>query len=327
MGSFPGLVPGSNVGGWNISVPFQAQQGGQASLGGNVNPLLPINTSTNTSFPMMPQGAVSTSATSGFPASFPTNTNTGGFSANLGGYTSAPLPGSSPGAAPPGLPGGGTGTLGTGSGFSPPGGVIGLGNLTPNQQDKLLKNLNNTFGKGYGPLIYSFLQGGAGYNQQAINNLVAGLQPGFERQSQNLLQQFSAGGNRFGSGAQIGLGDLASQQQLQVGELETQMYEQSVQDFMNVMMGLAAPTAKRVASTPSLFDQIAGGIGAAASIIGAPFTGGLSLAGLGPSLGMAGGGGGGATSGGMGDYAGIDQGGILGDIPFSGYGPGTTLAG
>src|SRR6516165_2466784 len=252
MGSFPGLVPGSNVGGWGISVPYQAQQGGQASLGGNINPLLSINTSTNSSFPMMPQSAVSTSATSGFPSTFPTNTNTGGFSANTGAYPSAPLPGSSPGAAPPGLPGGGTG-------FSPPGGIPGtnLGSLTPNQQDKLLKNLNNTYGKGMGALIYSFLQGGAGYNQQAINNLVAGLQPGFERQTQNLLQQFSAGGNRFGSGAQIGLGDLASQQQLQVGELETQMYEQAVQNFMNVMMGVGKSSAERIDlahSQPSLID-------------------------------------------------------------------------
>jgi hypothetical protein len=298
MSSNPGLIPGSNIGGWNISVPFQAQQGGQASLGGNVNPLLPINTSTNTSFPMMPQGAVSGSATSGFPAnlgtvpqSFPTNTNTGGFSANLGAYGSAPLSGSSPGAAPPGLPGGGTGTLGTGHGYSPPGGVLGLGNLTPNQQDKLLKNLNNTFGKGYGPLIYSFLQGGAGYNQQAINNLVAGLQPGFERQSQNLLQQFSAGGNRFGSGAQIGLGDLASQQQLQVGELETQMYEQAVQNFMNVMMGVGKSSAERIDlanSQPSLIDQILGGLGGAAGGIGSLLGGLTGAASAGAGAGAAG---------------------------------------
>ena len=123
MGSVPGLVPGANVGGWNISVPYAPQQGGQASIGGTVNPFLAINTGTSTSLPTYPQGAVSGSATSGFP--MPVTTS--GFGANTGAYPSSPLvPGTTSGAPS-------TGTLGTGTGSATPGGIPGLnlGSLTP----------------------------------------------------------------------------------------------------------------------------------------------------------------------------------------------------
>jgi hypothetical protein len=166
-----------------------------------------------------------------------------------------------------------------------------------------------------GELVFSFLQSGAGYNPQAINNLLAGLQPGFERQTQNLMQQFSAGGNRFGSGAQIAAGDLASQQQLQVGELETQMYEQAVSDYMNVLMGASgASTQRRNISMqqPSMFDKIASGIGAILHGGAIPTTN-ISSGGGGGSFGGDSSGGGG---GGIGDYAGFGGPGLPGDMPI-----------
>jgi hypothetical protein len=247
-----GLIPGANNSGTQLSVPYAAQQGGQASLGGNLNPLLPINTSTSTSNPTLPQGAVSTSATSGLPApSVPSAqaSSSSGFPAN--------------GANSPSVPGGGSSTSSS---------MLGLGSLSPSQQSALNRNLSKTYGSGLAATIMQFLQGGAGYNQASINNLVSGLQPQFQQSQNDLLQQFSAGGARFGSGAQLGESNLLSQQNLQVGELESQMYEQSIQNYMSVLMGAASPTATRIENTPSTFDDVMSGL-----------TGGLSglVAGMG----------------------------------------------
>ena len=242
----PGLIPGSNLSGTNISLPFNMTGNtSDAALGGTINPLLPINTSSSTSFPMMPQGAISNSSSSGFPAPVTLGpsgfTGAGaalGFPANTGAATS--------------------GTIGSGTG----GGLPGIGtSLTPTQAKHLQQGLDATYGKGIGDLIVNFLQGGAGYNQQAIQNLIAQLQPTFSRQQQDLLQQFSAGGSRFGSGGQIGLADLMSQQGLEVGSLETQMYESAINNFMQILMGSGGANAQRKANSPSGWDIVSGILG------------------------------------------------------------------
>jgi hypothetical protein len=233
-----GLIPGANSSGTQLAVPFAPQQGGQAALGGNLNPLLPINTSTSTSMPTFPQSAVSTSATSGLPAPAAAPSAPGG-------ATSA-FPAN--GTGTPSVPGGGSGSGSTNA--------LGLGSLSPSQQSALQRNLSKTYGSGLASTILQFLQGGAGYNSAAINNLVSGLQPQFQQSQNDLLQQFSAGGARYGSGAQLGESNLLSQQNLQVGELESQMYEQAISNYMNVLMGAAGPTATRIENTPSTFDNI-----------------------------------------------------------------------
>src|ERR1700679_62094 len=111
-----GLIPGANSSGLQISVPYASQQGGQAALGGNLNPLLPINTSTSTSMPTFPQSAVSTSATSGLPAPAAAPSSPGG-------ATSA-FPAN--GTGTPSVPGGGSGSGSTNA--------LGLGSLSPSQQ-------------------------------------------------------------------------------------------------------------------------------------------------------------------------------------------------
>lgn len=237
-----GLIPGANSSGTQISVPYSAQAGGQASLGGNLNPLLPINTSTSTGLPTLPQGAVSTSATSGLPAP-------AAAPAAPGGATSTAFQAN--GSSAPSVPGSGSSTTSS---------QLGLGSLSPSQQSALQRNLSKTYGSGLASTILQFLQGGAGYNSTAINNLVAGLQPQFQQSQNDLLQQFSAGGARFGSGAQIGESNLLSQQNLQVGELESQMYEQAIQNYISVLMGAASPTATRIENTPSTFDDVLSGL-------------------------------------------------------------------
>jgi hypothetical protein len=137
---------------------------------------------------------------------------------------------------------------------SPLGGALGVP-TTGEGENKTLNSLNKTFGAGLGTAIYNFLAGGAGFNQDAINNMLAAMQPGFNQANENLITQFGSSGNRFSSGAEIGLADQQSQQVLSEGQLETQMYEQSVNDFIGVLMGSAQLSANRKAQ-PTFLDQL-----------------------------------------------------------------------
>lgn len=184
------------------------------------NPVLPA---TN-----IPSGAPATNAydpTSVIPS----------FGANSGPYTSTNLASSGSGGASP---------------------VGSFANLSPSQIASAQRDLNRTYGEGLGNMIMSFLQGGAGFNQQAINNLFAALQPGINRGEEDLMQQFSTSGNRFSSGAQIGLADYLSQVNLNEGQIEAQMYETSVQDYINTLMDVANKNMNRKAAEPSLFEKI-----------------------------------------------------------------------
>lgn len=232
---FPGLTPGANNSGVSYSLPYAPQQGGQAALGGSINPFLPTTIGTGTSMPQVPQGAVSTNSTSGFPF-------------NYGGYSV-------------GAPGGSTTSTGSASStpFAPTGVGQGLGfPTTTSGQHQLFQNLEKTYGAGLAGTIMQFLAGGAGYNQTAVNNMIAAMMPQFNQANQNLLQDFSAGGNRYSSGAQIGLSNLQSQESLDIGQLESQMYEQAISNYINTLMGVAGGTQQRIAgSSAGTSDMIA----------------------------------------------------------------------
>jgi len=100
------------------------------------------------------------------------------------------------------------------------------------------------------------------------------MQPQIERGTESIMNQFSTTGNRFGSGAQIGLGDYLSQVNLNEGQIESSMYENAVQNYLGVLMGTSGQAAQTKASSPSIFDtigsalnlgQAAGGVGQAVS--------------------------------------------------------------
>lgn len=221
------LLPGANPTGG----PQYGNEGFTPGLGtsSGVNPMLPP---TN-----LPASA---------PQSNPYSTTAiPSFGANAGGYTS-------------------TTALGT----SGPGGtnpVSGIGGITGRQQGRTLGELQTLYGEGLGSLMYQFLQGGAGFNQQAINNILAALQPGIERGTQSLLNEFSSSGNRFGSGAQIGTADYLSQVQLNEGQIESQMYEQAIQNYMNVLSGVSTQNLQLKEfnmAQPGAFDDIVSLLGA-----------------------------------------------------------------
>jgi hypothetical protein len=179
-------------------------------------------------------------------------------------YSSFPAYGSpygTPGATPQvGTPA--TGPVGgvAGGGTNPTGIPQAGGPLNPGESNSLNISLGKTYGKGLGGLIEQFLSGGAGYNPQVLQALVAQLQPQFQQQQQNLLGSFSAGGNRFGSGAQTGMASLLSQQDTDVSSMAAQLYEQSVQNYMTVLEDTASQVSGRIVNTPSTFDDIMSGL-------------------------------------------------------------------
>lgn len=221
-----GAVPSSNSG----------------STGSAQNPLL----STTATAPNSSAPGSSNPYAAGFSANSSPYSSTGG--------TALPTTLTSPSTVPAGT---------TGSGLSS---LFGIGGTTPQGIKELYNTLSKTYGPGVGDLISNFLTSGAGYNQQAINNMLASLQPGIERGEEDLMSQFSASGNRFGSGAQIGMGDFLSQVNLNEGQLVTGMYEQSLTNFINVLMGAGSAADNYQQSKPTTWDIISGilGIGNAA---------------------------------------------------------------
>lgn len=292
---YASLVPGMNPTGSQITQP----QMPFASSFPGANPVLPFtNPSPSSAGPMN---------TNPFGAGFPSDASTipGAPSAQTTGTTptsatSTTTPPPVPG-APGGFPANGPGPTSlfpsatappqTNVGTAAASPIGGINLSSPKDLARLFGGLKSIYGDGIAHEIMNFLTTGAGFNQDAINNLFAAMQPQINRGEENILEQFSAEGGRFGSGAQIGLADYLSQVNLNEGQLETQMYEQAVQDYISVLTGAANTEAKNKANSPSIFDTIGGlaglggagasgalaGLGAAGAGSGA---GGAVLAGL-----------------------------------------------
>lgn len=225
------LLPGGNPTGNTLSVPYGSSGGSTVS---GSNPLMPA----------VPSGATS-------PA-MPYSTTT--FAANSSPYTSATGP-----AVPSATSTTGGNTFGQGT---------TVGNTiagSPALQTSLNTTLGKNYGTGLASTIENFLGSGAGFNQQAINQVLAGLAPQDAQNLQDLLTSFSSTGNRFSSGAQIGTADLMSQENLNAGEIESSMYEQSVNDYLSTLMGIAGTSSQRIQTEPSTWDQVSSALGLAGS--------------------------------------------------------------
>jgi hypothetical protein len=233
----------TNATGTNVAVP-----GSTPSSSGS-NPLLP-SPGTSSSAP-----GSTNPLTAGFPtSSVPT------FGANGPGPVSL--------TGPPSLPA-------TNAGQAAQSPIGGMSTMSPTDISRMFDSLKKTYGDGTAHAILDFLTSGAGFNQEAINNLFAAMQPQIERGTESLENQFSLTGNRFGSGAEIGTADYLSQVNLNEGQLETQMYEQAINNYMSVLMGTAGANAGRIANTPSTLDNVLSGLNLGGSVAGAASAAGV----------------------------------------------------
>jgi hypothetical protein len=260
--NFASLLPGRNPTG-----TFPGNDVGVSERIGSTsgtNPMLPTNN--------LPTGAPASNAydpTSVVPS----------FGANGGAYSTTNLAGGTGSSANP---------FGTPNTPLTPASIVGSwGTMSPSEQKSFLAELSKTYGSGVAGAITSFLSGGAGFNQDAINNLFAALQPGINQGEENLMDQFSTSGNRFGSGAQIGLADYLSQVNLNEGQIESQVYEQSVSDYMNTLLNVGNTNAKRISQSPSGLDSLTSllsglgggsGISSLTNSLSSLFSGGSSTA-------------------------------------------------
>jgi hypothetical protein len=254
---YANFVAGKNPTGNQIALP-----GASGTSASGANPLLPnMNVSPNAAtsgnpYDVVPAGAVA--------PSFPANTG--------GGYSSSLNLGS-----PTGIPPGGP----TNAGQAAASPFSFLNSMTPKDLSRMFDSLKSTYGDGMAHMILDFMTSGAGFNQQAVNNLLASLQPGIQRGEEDLMSQFSASGNRFGSGAQIGLGDYLSRVNLNEGEIVSQMYQSALDNFMSVMMGTGKEVSQAKANSPNPLDSILGSLGIGTAAAGA-------IGGTGSSFGLLG---------------------------------------
>jgi hypothetical protein len=224
------LLPGSNPSGVSIALADELKN---SSKGTSLIPTTPTSASSVSNNPYAGGVVPGASTTPSFPANGP-------------GATSLFTPGATPR------------TDASSAAASP---IGGMNLMSKKDLSRLFDGLKKTYGDGPAHALLDFLTSGAGFNQNAINNLFAALQPQINRGTENIMEQFSALGNRFGSGAQIGLGDYLSQVNLNEGQIETQMYEEAVNKYIDVLMGTSTKGADRIASSPSSMDSILSGIG------------------------------------------------------------------
>jgi len=122
------------------------------------------------------------------------------------------------------------------AGLSPSGGGTGAGTFGFTGTD-LAKSFQKagTMPGGLGTAAAQFMQSGAGFNPQVAQALIAAMQPQIAKGQANLMEQFGAQGLAGGSPAALGMGDYLAQTNLDVGQLLSGLYEQSVQNYMQVL--------------------------------------------------------------------------------------------
>jgi hypothetical protein len=225
------LVPGMNPTGSSISMGTSAP-------------------SSNSMIPSSPSGASVSSNPYAGSVVVPGASTPPAFPANGAGPTNLMTPGAGP-------------KTNVGTAAASP--IGGMNMMSPKDLSRMFDTLKKTYGDGPAHALLNFMTSGAGFNQDAINNLFAGMQPQVNRGTESLMEQFSTSGNRFGSGAQIGLGDYLSQVNLNEGQIETQMYQTAIQSYLDVLTGTSSAGATRIANTPSFLDNLGQGLGIASS--------------------------------------------------------------
>lgn len=116
-------------------------------------------------------------------------------------------------------------------------GMLGFGQGTNNPLHDITAALKKAgFSAGIAGELANFLQSGAGFNPQIAQALIDAMQPGVQRKEADIMEQFSSMGLRSGSPAAIAMGDFLGQQQLNEGQIFSQMIEQSISNYMNILL-------------------------------------------------------------------------------------------
>jgi len=126
--------------------------------------------------------------------------------------------------------------------------------------NETLYNLTGSYGSGLGGQLNSILQNGL-YNPQVANSLIAAMQPQIERGLVSTESAFGAEGARFGSAAQIGVGDYESQAVLGENQVLANLYQTDQTEQLQLLESILPQAAKEHANQGShLLSDIMGGL-------------------------------------------------------------------
>ncbi len=112
-------------------------------------------------------------------------------------------------------------------------------------------------------MMSTFLGLGAGYNPGVLQALFAQLGPQIQNGEADIMEHFGAMGQGMSSPAAMGMGQFLSGVNLNEGQIASQLYEQSIQNFMNLLTGAKAPKGGGSGSLLGGIGQLAGGIAGA----------------------------------------------------------------
>lgn len=127
-------------------------------------------------------------------------------------------------------------------------------------KDALAKGLHSAgYPSAVADALSVFIVNGAGYNSDVLNGLMAQLQPQISRGQADIMERFGSMGQGMGSAAAIGMGDFMSQVNLNEMNMATQLYEQSIQNYMNIMTGQNAK--KQPSQAAQGLGSLVGGAG------------------------------------------------------------------
>lgn len=144
--------------------------------------------------------------------------------------------------------------------------------------------LKKLYGSGVGGALSQFLNTGAGFNPQVIQAQINEAMPLEAHALAKMSNLFGDTGNAYSSTAALGYGDFESQFNAALEGQFAQEYQQSVQNYLDVLMRVAPSAQQQQAQGMNWMSVLSSLAGAAGAGITAGSKGGAT-AGLGAALG------------------------------------------
>lgn len=126
------------------------------------------------------------------------------------------------------------------------------------------KSLDSLYGKDVGRALTSFLNSGAGFNPQVVQAQIDAAMPIEARTTARLESMFGNTGNAYSSTAALGVADFESQFNAALEGTFAQEYQQSVQNYIDIITGTLAPAKQQEQAQKPTFlstaSEIAGAV-------------------------------------------------------------------
>jgi hypothetical protein len=123
-------------------------------------------------------------------------------------------------------------------------------------------SLTDTYGKDSGSVLGQFVQSGAGFNQEALNQLFDSMAPQEYKQLSTIANQQGTQGTRFSSANDFANADYMAQVNATQTQAEFNEYNQAIQNMMSILMG-----SKNVPQQNNTSQLIESGVSMALSML------------------------------------------------------------